>query len=119
MRFARRTVFSLLHVQVNAVLVTRRLGVHSPGMRDTDDGIDMTESSFEQLISQYTRCICKAEEAVVRKHCFNLLPFVSEQMSVKNPFVPQATQTCMRMDDVDALPEDNCTQVWEERKEVR
>lgn len=81
-------------------------------MADAYDMIHVTQRELEQLVRQDTRCIREAKERMVGKdgaetHC----PGMQDRL------VAQTAETGMAVDNLDALPNDNVAEYWEERED--
>lgn len=74
-------------------------------MTDTYDVPDITQAELKQLVSQYTSCIAKAEQAVISEDRVE-----THGPGVKKSFVTEVAQRSMTMDNLDLFSDENLAQ---------
>lgn len=69
----------------------------------------IAERKLQQLVRQYTSCICESKQRVVREACPQ-----PHRASVQYSFVAEAAQTGVTVHDLNLLPNDYVPEYWEE-----
>ena len=71
-------------------------------MADTYYMVNVTQSELEKFVCQNTSCIGKAKEGMIRENSAK-----AHSSRMQYSFVTQTAQTCMTMDNLYSLSEDN------------
>lgn len=78
-----------------------------PGMADTDNMPDITQTELEQLIGHDASSIAEAEKTVVGEHSAH-----AHRPRVQNAFVAKVAERGMTVDELDLFAYENLAKDW-------